>query len=75
MGHKITDIRYHRYDFVDEDYLHAMYNKLQSNPINSYYFGKNWQRRNISSKQKKSVLLSIITQILLKHKLNHQQSL
>ncbi len=41
MGHKITDIRYHRYDFVDEDYLHAMYNKLQSNPINSYYFGKN----------------------------------
>lgn len=40
MGHKITDIRYHRYDFVDEDYLHAMYNKLQSNPINSYYFGE-----------------------------------
>ncbi len=38
MGHKLTDIRYHRYDFVDEDYLHAKYNKLQNYPINFYYF-------------------------------------
>ena len=40
MGHKLSDIRYHRYGFVDEDYLHAMYNKLKKNPINSYYYGE-----------------------------------
>lgn len=41
MGHKISDIRYQRYDFVDEDYLHVMYNKLKNNLINSYYFEGN----------------------------------
>ena len=41
MGHKLSDIRYQRSDFVDEDFLYEMYNKLRSNPVNSYYFGKN----------------------------------
>ncbi|MBR2533983.1 MAG: hypothetical protein IKE50_04305 [Erysipelotrichaceae bacterium] len=40
MGHKLSDIRYQRFDFVDEDFLHEMYNKLRNNPINSFYFGK-----------------------------------
>lgn len=40
MGHVITDIRYRRADFVDEDYLYLMYNKLKNNPINDYYFSK-----------------------------------
>ncbi|MBQ1775102.1 MAG: hypothetical protein IIZ95_02045, partial [Erysipelotrichaceae bacterium] len=40
MGHKLSDIRYQRSDFVDEDFLHEMYNKLRNNPINSFYFGK-----------------------------------
>ncbi len=41
MGHKLSDIRYQRSDFVDEDFLYEMYNKLRSNPVNSYYIGKN----------------------------------
>lgn len=41
MGHKLSDIRYQRSDFVDEDFLYEMYNKLRNSPINSYYFGKN----------------------------------
>lgn len=38
MGHKMTDPRYRRFDFVDEDYLYEMYNKLKNDPVNSYYY-------------------------------------
>lgn len=40
MGHKITDIKFRRADFTDEDYLYSMYNKLKNHPINDYYFNK-----------------------------------
>ena len=59
---RLFPVRYQRSDFVDEDFLYEMYNKLRSNPVNSYYIGKNWQRHNISKGRKKPVLLSCFTQ-------------